>query len=87
VAYALLQTISFKVSIEKELRSIFDVLDPQLWFEKLDEVTYVIAFEDGVYDFREKRFRDGKPEDFVNMSCGHYIHTRSRSSATVRSTS
>jgi hypothetical protein len=75
-----LQVISFKEFIEKELRSVYNVLDPQLWLEKLNEVTYVIVFEDGVYDFRELQFREGKPEDFVTMSCGHSIHTRPDSS-------
>jgi P4 family phage/plasmid primase-like protien len=71
-----LKTIAFKESIEKELRCLYSVLYPQQWLEKLDEVTYVIGFEDGVYDFREKRFREGLPEDFVTMSCGHSIHTQ-----------
>jgi hypothetical protein len=75
-----LQTISFKDTIEKELRSVYDVVDPQLLLDKLDEVTYVIGFEDVVYDFREKRFRKGLPEDFVTMSSGHSIHTRPDSS-------
>jgi hypothetical protein len=52
-----LETISFKESFEKELRTIYDVSGPQLWLEKLDEVTYMrIGSWDGVYDFRKKRF-------------------------------
>jgi P4 family phage/plasmid primase-like protien len=71
-----LKSIAFKECVEKELRSIYSVRHPQQWLEKLDEITHVIGFEDGVYDFQEKRFREGLPEDFVTMSCGHSIHTQ-----------
>lgn len=37
----------------------------------LDENRDVFGFNNGVYDFRNKTFRDGKPEDKLTLTCGH----------------
>jgi hypothetical protein len=50
---------------------------PQIKDEKLSEKMdntnkYVIGFENGVYDIKEKRFRKGRREDYVSMSVGYH---------------
>lgn len=40
----------------------------QDFFDKLDQDPYLMGFNNGVMDFREKTFRPGKPDDFVSMS-------------------
>ena len=37
----------------------------------LDEKTVLIGFENGVYDFKNKEFRDGIPEDKLTFSTGY----------------
>jgi P4 family phage/plasmid primase-like protien len=37
----------------------------------LDEKTILIGFENGVYDFKNKEFRDGIPEDKLTFSTGY----------------
>ena len=36
--------------------------------ENMNRNIYLIGFENGVYDFHEKKFRDGKPDDYLTMS-------------------
>ena len=36
--------------------------------ENLNRNVYLIGFENGVYDFNEKQFRKGKPDDYITMS-------------------
>ena len=38
--------------------------------EQLDENYDIIGFNNGVYDLKEKRFRDGRPEDYLTMTTG-----------------
>ena len=37
------------------------------FLEKLDMNPYLMCFNNGVVDFKEKTFRDGKPEDYVSL--------------------
>lgn len=48
-----------------ESRHMFYVMD---FFDKLDQDPYLMGFNNGVMDFREKVFRPGKPEDYISMS-------------------
>jgi len=38
------------------------------FMNKLDTNPYLLCFKNGVVDFKEKCFRDGRPEDFISMS-------------------
>jgi len=37
------------------------------FLSKLDTNPYLLCFNNGVYDFKEKVFRNGRPEDYVSM--------------------
>jgi phage/plasmid-associated DNA primase len=37
-----------------------------------DEADYLFVFENGVYDLDAGIFRDGRPDDYMTMTCGHY---------------
>jgi len=39
--------------------------------DKLNQNPYLIAFDNGVYDLKEGRFRDGKPEDYITFSTNY----------------
>jgi len=43
--------------------------DPKLE-SRLDENSYLICFKNGIFDFEQKVFRDGIPEDYVSKSTG-----------------
>jgi phage/plasmid-associated DNA primase len=45
-----------------------DVAD---WIGRLDSKKEILGFDDKVYDFSIKAFRDGTPEDMVTLSVGH----------------
>jgi P4 family phage/plasmid primase-like protien len=54
-----------KKNIMTEAKELFH--DP-LFIEKLDTNPYLLCFENGVVDFKEKVFRNGYPEDYVSKS-------------------
>jgi hypothetical protein len=66
---AVVGRIQFKI----ELRSLYKHdPNPARWLSRLDGDDMLLGCEDCVYDFREKRFREGRPEDMVvSMSTGH----------------
>jgi hypothetical protein len=53
--------------IFKECNSLFY---NEKFINSLDADRYLLGFENGIYDFREKRFREGRPEDYVSLSTG-----------------
>ena len=38
------------------------------FMEKLDTNPYLLCFNNGVMDFKEKEFRDGRPDDYISLS-------------------
>ena len=54
-----------KDKIMKEARVLF--YDTK-FVEKMDSDPYLLGFENGVVDFREKRFRNGYPHDYITKS-------------------
>ncbi len=60
-----LMDINFKEKIMKEAKYIF--YDSE-FIKRLDENHHLIAFENGVYDLRLKKFRKGQPDDHISMS-------------------
>ena len=47
----------------KEAKNIFYVSD---FISKLDTNEYLMCFKNGVIDFKNNEFRDGRPEDFCS---------------------
>lgn len=62
-----LKTSSAKSHVMRECMEQF--YDPKL-LEQLDENKYLLGFENGVYDFKKKEFRDGEPEDYISFTTG-----------------
>lgn len=54
-----------KKNIMTEAKELFH---DSLFMEKLDTNPYLLCFENGVVDFKEKVFRNGYPEDYVSKS-------------------
>ena len=63
-----LMDINFKEKVMKEAKYIF--FDDE-FIKRLDENHHLIAFENGVYDLKLKRFRAGQPDDHISMSTKH----------------
>jgi len=62
-----LKRTSFKQNIMKEAAEIFFEADPD--FSKyLDTKRYLLCFNNGVWDFEENIFRDGRPDDYLSLS-------------------
>lgn len=59
----LLGSTKDKDNIMKEARELFYNPD---FMEKLDENKYLLCFNNGVIDFKEKIFRKGYPEDYIS---------------------
>jgi P4 family phage/plasmid primase-like protien len=61
-----LRTIRFKEDIMKECMYLFH---DEKFLEKLDEQRHLIGFNNGVYDLDKLEFRDGRPEDYMSLTC------------------
>jgi len=67
-AMDILNDTFFKDAIVKELANL--AYDPD-FYSKLNENTHLICFENGIYDLKNKYFRDGSPEDYISL-CTNY---------------
>jgi len=56
---------AFKASVMKECQEVFRNIT---FSDKLNTDPYLVAFKNGVYDFKNDCFRDGKPEDYLSVS-------------------
>ena len=54
-----------KNNIMREARELFYDND---FIEKQDENVFLLGFNNGIYDFKEERFRSGRPEDYIVKS-------------------
>ena len=62
-----IRNVSLKNNIITECRTLF--FDP-LFKSRLNENKSVIVFNNGVYDFKEHKFREGLPEDYMSYTTG-----------------
>lgn len=57
---------------DKVIRSCIEIFSQDTlggrFIEKLDQNPYLICFENGVYDLKERRFRDGEPDDYISLT-------------------
>jgi P4 family phage/plasmid primase-like protien len=61
-----LKSSDFKNKIMAECKHMFHRPD---FYEKLNRNLSLLGFENGVLDLDEMRFREGRPEDYISMSC------------------
>ena len=61
-----LKTTAFKDNIMKECKDLFYDKD---FIEKLDSCDSLLCFKNGVLDLTNGYFRDGRPDDFISLSC------------------
>ena len=60
-----LKTTAFKENVMKECKELFCDKD---FIKKLDTNQYLIGFSNGVYDLKKGELRDGRPDDYIEMS-------------------
>jgi len=60
-----LKTTAFKNNIMTECQEIFYDKD---FTKKLDMNAYLIGFNNGVYDLKKGEFRDGRPDDYLELN-------------------
>lgn len=60
----------FKSNIISECNELFAV-SRRDFYDKLDSLHHIIAFDNGVFDLKQMTFRDGQPDDFVSLSVGY----------------
>lgn len=65
-----LKNAPFKANIIKECQESFSVSKKD-FYDLLDENKYLLGFENGVYDFENRIFRDGMPSDYLTFSTGY----------------
>lgn len=65
-----LKMTQFKSQVIKECESLFKA-SAEDFLDKLDQNPYLIGLNNGIYDLKELRFRDGQPNDFITKSVGY----------------
>jgi len=60
-----LKTTAFKENVMKECKELFSNKD---FVKKLDANPYLIGFSNGIYDLKKGELRDGRPDDYIEMS-------------------
>lgn len=65
-----LKMTQFKAQIIKECESLFKV-SAEDFLDKLDQNPYLIGLNNGIYDLKELRLRDGQPNDYITKSVGY----------------
>lgn len=63
-----LQDDVYKKHLMSQARLLF--LDRE-FEKKRDENRYLLGFNNGVFDFKERKFREGRPDDYVTFTTGH----------------
>lgn len=64
-----LRDTSFKNNVMEEVKELFNDRT-RTFLEKLDSKTYLLGFNNGVYDMRKNIFRKGYPDDWISMTTG-----------------
>lgn len=63
------------IGLQKNIKNMLQFLYPSIcdkeFPSRLDTNTNVLGFNNGVYDFNQKTFRAGVPEDLVSMTTGY----------------
>jgi P4 family phage/plasmid primase-like protien len=62
-----LKQSAFKNNVMREAADLFYKEEPK-FYEKLDTKPHLLCFNNGVFDFAERCFRQGRPDDYVSMS-------------------
>ena len=65
-----LENAVFKRNIIDQCCMLFKNHDPN-FLDKLDSNPYLIGFKDGIYDIKNKEFRNGKVDDYITFSTGY----------------
>ena len=65
-----IEDTSFRNSIMKDMCLTFYNGNEE-FEDKLDKRSYLIGFENGVYDLEKDEFRDGRSDDYITMSVGY----------------
>ena len=60
-----LKTTSFKDNVMKECKELF--CDKE-FVKKIDTNPYLIGFSNGIYDLKKGELRDGRPDDYIEMT-------------------
>ena len=65
-----LENVGFKNNILTQIVYLFKTYDND-FYTNLDSTPHLLGFKNGIYDFRESRFRNGTQNDYITFSTGY----------------
>jgi P4 family phage/plasmid primase-like protien len=65
-----LENVNFKSNVLSQVSYLYKNLDPE-FYSNLDSSPYLLGFKNGVYDFKQNKFREATQNDCLTFSTGY----------------
>lgn len=62
-----INNLSNQEFVNELMKEVCEMFYDNIFIDKLDKNKYLIGYNNGVFDNKEKKFRDGRPDDYISI--------------------